>query len=188
MTERHARGAEAAAIAVRPSRADDVPRIAAIYAHHVLTGLASFETVPPEAAEIARRREDVLARGLPYLVAEADGALLGYAYAAPYRARAAYRYTLEDSVYVDRACTGRGAGRALLQRLVEECARRGYRQLVAVIGDSANRASIALHEACGFARVGLLPSVGFKLGRWVDSVLMQRALGEGDRAPPETGD
>jgi len=186
MTERHLRAAEA--VTVRPSRDGDVPRIAAIYAHYVQTGLASFETAPPDAAEIARRRADVLSRGLPYLVAEADGALLGYAYAAPYRARAAYRHTLEDSVYVDKDCTGRGAGRALLQRLVEECAQRGYRQLIAVIGDSANRASIALHEACGFARVGLLPAVGFKLGRWVDSVLMQRALGEGDRAPPATGD
>jgi phosphinothricin acetyltransferase len=179
---------EGTSIVVRPSRDDDVPRIAAIYAYHVLTGLASFETVPPNAAEIARRRDDVLARGLPYLVAEADGAVLGYAYAAPYRARTAYRSTLEDSVYVDKDCVGRGAGRSLLVRLVEECGARGYRQLIAVIGDSANRPSIALHEACGFAHVGLLPAVGFKLGRWVDSVLMQRALGEGDRTPPMIGD
>jgi phosphinothricin acetyltransferase len=126
----------------------------------------------------------VRARDLPYLVAEADGRVLGYAYAAPYRARPAYRHTLEDSVYVDRDSTGRGVGRMLLERLVTECAARGYRQLVAVIGDSANRPSIALHEACGFARVGLLPAVGFKLGRWVDSVLMQRALGDGDRTLP----
>jgi phosphinothricin acetyltransferase len=182
------RRADVPPIVVRPSRDDDVPRIAAIYAHYVLTGLASFEIVPPDATEIARRRDDVLARGLPYLAAAADGAVVGYAYAAPYRARAAYGRTLEDSVYVDKDCIGRGAGRALLGRLVEECTARGYRQLVAVIGDSANRPSIALHEACGFAHVGLLPAVGFKLGRWVDSVLMQRALGAGDRAPPTIGE
>jgi phosphinothricin acetyltransferase len=173
-----------APIALREAAPHDVPRIAAIYAHHVRTGLASFEVEPPDEAEIARRLDDVRARDLPYLVAEADGRVLGYAYAAPYRARPAYRYTLEDSVYVDRDSTGRGVGRMLLERLVTECAARGYRQLVAVIGDSANRSSIALHEACGFARVGLLPAVGFKLGRWVDSVLMQRALGDGDRTLP----
>jgi phosphinothricin acetyltransferase len=176
--------AESGAIALREAAQRDVPRIAAIYAHHVRTGLASFEVEPPDEAEIARRLGDVRQRGLPYLVAEADGRVVGYAYAAPYRTRPAYRHTLEDSVYVDPACTGRGVGRALLERVVAECAARGYRQLVAVIGDSANRASIALHEACGFARVGLLPAVGFKFGRWVDSVLMQRALGDGGRTLP----
>jgi phosphinothricin acetyltransferase len=173
-----------AAIALREADPRDVTRIAAIYAHHVLTGLASFEVEPPDETEIARRLAEVRARGLPYLVAEAGARVLGYAYAAPYRARPAYRYTLEDSVYVDPDCAGRGVGRRLLERLVADCAARGYRQLVAVIGDSGNRPSIALHEACGFARVGLLPAVGFKFGRWIDSVLMQRALGEGDRAPP----
>jgi phosphinothricin acetyltransferase len=180
--------ADDASIALRSAELRDVPRIAAIYAHHVLTGLASFEIEPPDEAEIARRLADVRARGGPYLVAEADGRVVGYAYAAPYRARPAYRYTLEDSVYVDRDCAGRGVGRRLLERLVEACAACGCRQLVAVIGDSANRPSIALHEACGFARVGLLPAVGYKFGRWVDSVLMQRAVGAGDATlPPGRG-
>lgn len=176
-----------APVAMREAAPRDVSRIAAIYAHHVLHGLASFETEPPDEAEIARRLGEVRARGLPYLVAEADGRVVGYAYAAPYRTRPAYRYTVEDSVYVDRQSAGRGIGRRLLERLVADATACGCRQMIAVIGDSANRASIALHEACGFARVGLLPAVGFKLGRWVDSVLMQRALGPGDRTPPAGG-
>ena len=180
--------ADRASLAIRPATPDDVPRIAAIYAHHVRTGLASFEVEPPDAAEIARRLAEVRAQGLPYLVAEADGRVVGYAYAAPYRSRPAYRYTLEDSVYVDRDCAGRGVGRRLLERLVSEAAACGHRQMVAVIGDSANRPSIALHEACGFVRVGLLPAVGLKFGRWVDSVLMQRALGAGDATLPAGGD
>jgi phosphinothricin acetyltransferase len=179
--------ADNALIALRPAELRDVPRIAAIYAYHVLTGLASFEIEPPDEAEIARRLAQVRARGGPYLVAEADERVVGYAYATPYRARPAYRYTLEDSVYVDRDCAGRGVGRRLLERLVAECAACGCRQLVAVIGDSANRPSIALHEACGFARVGLLPAVGYKFGRWVDSVLMQRAVGAGDATLPAGG-
>jgi phosphinothricin acetyltransferase len=126
----------------------------------------------------------VLQRGLPYVVAERDGAVVGFAYAAPYRLRPAYDYTVEDSVYVHRDALGRGVGRGLLERLVADCAAAGCRQMVAVIGDSGNGASIALHTACGFARVGLLPSVGFKFGRWVDSVLMQRPLGPGDATPP----
>jgi L-amino acid N-acyltransferase YncA len=169
---------------IRASAPTDVRAIAAIYAHHVRNGLASFEIVPPDGAEIGRRRDSILARGLPYLVAELDREVAGYAYAAPYRERPAYRYTLEDSVYVDPSAARQGLGRALLDSLIGACATLGYRQMVAVIGDSANAASIGLHEACGFARTGLLPSVGFKLGRWVDSVLMQRALGSGDRATP----
>jgi len=161
-----------------------VPALAALYAHHVLNGLASFEITPPDAAEIGRRRDEILARKLPYLVAELGESVAGYAYAAPYRARPAYRYTLEDSVYVDPAAARRGVGRALLGALVEACAALGYRQMIAVIGDSGNAASIGLHAACGFARIGVLPSVGFKHGRWVDSVLMQRALGPGDAAAP----
>jgi L-amino acid N-acyltransferase YncA len=172
---------------VRPAEDRDVARITAIYAHHVLTGLASFEVTPPDTAEISRRRADVLALGLPFLVVEADSAVVGYAYAALYRTRPAYRYTLEDSVYVDRDAVGRGIGRQLLDRLLADCAAGGYRQMIAVIGDSANRASIALHEACGFRGVGLLPSVGFKFGRWVDGVLMQRPLGEGDATLPAEG-
>jgi len=171
---------------VRASRPDDLPAIAAIYAHHVLHGLASFELLPPDVNEMARRRAEVLARGLPHLVAEAGGQLAGYAYAAPYRERPAYRYALEDSVYIHPDCIGRGIGRALLQVLIETCTGAGYRQLIAVIGDSGNAGSIGLHAACGFARTGLLPSVGFKFGRWVDSVLMQKALGEGDRTLPDT--
>jgi phosphinothricin acetyltransferase len=164
-----------------------LPAITAIYRHHVLEGAATFETVPPDEAEMARRRMDVLARGLPYVVAEIDGVLAGYAYAAPYRPRAAYRYTVEDSVYVVPSMPRRGAGRALLETIVAACAARHYRQMVAVIGDSANAASIGLHAACGFERVGLLPGVGFKFGRWVDSVLMQRALGAGAGTLPDDG-
>ncbi|MBE0619714.1 MAG: N-acetyltransferase [Burkholderiales bacterium] len=167
--------------AVRASTPEDIPAISAIYAHHVLNGVASFELVPPGVNEMARRRADVLARGLPHLVAEAGGKLAGYAYAAPYRERPAYRYALEDSVYIHPDCIGRGIGRALLEALIEACTAAGYRQLIAVIGDSGNAGSIGVHAACGFERTGLLPSVGFKFGRWVDSVFMQRALGEGDR-------
>ena len=171
---------------VRASTPEDLPAITAIYAHHVLHGLASFELVPPDVNEMARRRAEVLARGLPHLVAEAGGQLAGYAYAAPYRERPAYRYALEDSVYIHPDYIGRGMGRALLEILIETCTGAGCRQLIAVIGDSGNAGSIGLHAACGFVRTGLLPSVGFKFGRWVDSVLMQRALGEGDRTLPDT--
>ena len=176
--------APAFTVALRPAAERDIARITDIYAHHVLSGLASFEVAPPDAAEIARRRADLLAEGLPYLVAELEGAIVGYAYAALYRTREAYRYTVEDSIYVDRGAVGRGVGRLLLERLIVECTALGFRQMVAVIGDSANRASIALHVACGFRHVGLLPSVGFKFGRWVDSVLMQRALGQGAATLP----
>lgn len=171
---------------VRASRPGDLPAITAIYAHHVLHGLASFELVPPDVNEMARRRADVLARGLPHLVAAAGGQIAGYAYAAPYRERPAYRYALEDSVYIQPDCIGRGIGRALLEVLIEACTGAGYRQLIAVIGDSGNAGSIGLHAACGFVRTGLLPGVGFKFGRWVDSVLMQKELGEGERTLPDT--
>lgn len=134
--------------------------------------------------ELERRYRDVLDRGLPYLVAELEGAIAGYGYCAPYRARSAYRYALEDSVYVRHDATGRGVGRRLLEELIRRCEDLGYRQIIAVIGDSANAASIGVHAACGFLRVGTLRSVGFKFGRWVDSVLMQRALGSGDATLP----
>jgi len=179
--------APAPGIVVRDAGERDVPRIAAIYAHHVRTGLATFEVEPPEAAEMARRRANVLGWALPFFVAEDAGGILGYAYAAPYRTRAGYRYTVEDSIYVDPGAVGRGVGRGLLERLIDACTGIGCRQMIAVIGDTGNRPSIALHEACGFARVGTLPSTGFKFGRWVDSVLMQRALGAGDRSPPGGG-
>ena len=169
---------------LRPSAAADVPAIASIYAHHVREGLGSFEETPPSAEEVARRREAVLALGLPFTVAEAGGRVLGYAYAQPYRPRSAYRYSLEDSIYVARDFARRGIGQALLANLIAASAKLGYRQMVAVIGGSGNLASIRLHEKLGFARIGILPAVGFKHGGWVDSVLMQRALGEGAQSLP----
>ena len=171
-------------VVVRPSQEGDVAQIAAIYGYHVLHGLASFEEVPPDIDELASRRRDILARGLPYLVAERSGRVIGYCYAGPYRTRSAYRFTVEDSIYVDEAEVGRGLGRALLATLLDRCAELGYRQMVAVIGGSDTRPSIRLHAALGFTRVGLLPAVGFKFGSWVDIVLMQRALGPGATTAP----
>ena len=159
-------------------------RYSASNAHHVLHGLGSFEEKPPSVAELKRRRADALGRGLPYLVAEIDRTLAGYSYATLYRSRSAYRYTLEDSVYVDETMSRRGIGRALLSALIARCDRGRWRQMIAVIGDSDNVASIALHEHLGFRRVGTFRAVGFKLGRWVDTVLMQRELGAGGRTPP----
>ncbi|HZY11240.1 MAG TPA: GNAT family N-acetyltransferase [Beijerinckiaceae bacterium] len=172
------------ALLVRPSTDDDIPTITRIYAHHVLHGLASFEEVPPDAAELAARRRDVLRHGLPHLVADDEGEVTGYCYAAPYRARSAYRFTIEDSVYIDAAHTGHGIGRALLWRLIALCEEGPWRQMIAVIGDSENHASIGLHRAEGFQMIGTHPAVGFKFGRWVDSVLMQRGLGPGARTRP----
>jgi phosphinothricin acetyltransferase len=169
---------------IRASREGDVAQIAAIYGYHVLHGLASFEEVPPEIDELASRRRDILARGLPYLVAERSGRVLGYCYAGPYRTRSAYRFTVEDSIYVDGAEVGRGLGRALLGTLLDRCGELGYRQMVAVIGGSETWPSIRLHAALGFTQVGLLPAVGFKFGSWVDIVLMQRALRRGGAVPP----
>ncbi|MCO6416096.1 N-acetyltransferase family protein [Siccirubricoccus sp. KC 17139] len=176
-------------IHVRPSAEGDVGAIAAIYGHHVLHGTGSFETEPPGAEEMRRRRADILARGLPYLVAEdGDGAVLGYAYASAYRPRAAYRNTAENSVYVRHDVIGRGVGRLLLAELLTQCEALGVRQMVAVVGDSANVASVRLHEAFGFRLVGTLSSVGRKHGRWLDTVLLQRALGEGDRTDSAEGE
>lgn len=173
------------ALVIRDSRDDDIPAIIAIYGHWVTHGLASFELEAPDAAEMARRRAAVLAGGYPYLVAERAGQVVGYAYASAYRPRPAYRFTVENSVYVAPGGMRGGAGRALLDALIDACAARGFRLMVAVIGDSANYASIGLHEGAGFARAGLLPAVGWKHGRWVDSVLMTRPLGEGATTPPE---
>lgn len=174
-------------LAVRLATDADMPAITAIYAHHVATGTASFELTPPDVAEMRRRRDEIAARGLPYLVASAQDApstVAGYAYASMYRARAAYRHTLEDSVYVDAAYSGRGVGRALLTALVASCERLGYRQMLAVIGGSDNAASIGLHAALGFEHVGNLVAVGRKFDCWLDTTLMQRPLGEGATAPP----
>jgi phosphinothricin acetyltransferase len=169
---------------VRNAVAADLPVVHAIYYLHVLRGLASFEEIPPTPEEMQRRFGEVTSQGLPYLVAEESGEVLGYGYCAPYRTRSAYRFSLEDSVYVRDGRQRRGIGRALLEELIVRCERLGYRQLVAVIGDSANAASIGLHAALGFVRAGTLRSVGYKLGRWVDSVTMQRPLGGGDMTPP----
>jgi L-amino acid N-acyltransferase YncA len=169
---------------IRAAMPRHIPAITDIYAHHVLHGLASFETEPPDAREMARRYREVRSQHLPYLVAELDGRMVGYAYATEYRARAAYRYTVEDSVYIDDQFLGRGIGSALLSALIAGCQQAGCRQMIAVIGYSANWPSIRLHEKCGFAHVGMLPAAGWKFSRWVDSVLMQRGLGPGSTAPP----
>lgn len=172
------------AVSVRPVRPDDIPAITGIYHHAVRHGTASFEIEPPDETEMARRQRTLLDGGFPYLVAELNGTIAGYAYAGPYRSRLAYRFSVEDSVYVAPDRHGRGIGRMLLGQLIAEAERRGFRQMVAVIGDSGQAASIALHRACGFQDVGTLRSVGFKLDRWLDSVLMQRPLGPGDASKP----
>jgi L-amino acid N-acyltransferase YncA len=169
---------------IRPSRDDDVAAITAIYGYHVLHGVASFEEVPPPVDEIARRRSEILGHRLPYLVAERGGRVIGYCYAGLFRPRSAYRFTLEDTIYIDAGEIGRGIGRALLAPLLDRCGELGYRQMVAVIGGSETVASIRLHERLGFAHAGVLPAVGYKFGRWIDIVLMQRALGPGAAALP----
>jgi phosphinothricin acetyltransferase len=171
---------------IRSTRDDDIAAIAAIYAHWVSHGLASFELDPPDAAEMARRRDAVLAAGHPHLVAERDGRIEGYAYASAYRTRPAYRFAVENSVYVAPGAMRGGTGAALLDALVAECTARGFRLMVAVIGDSANAPSIGLHRRAGFTHAGLLPAIGWKHGRWVDSVLMTRPLGPGADTPPRT--
>ena len=174
-------------ILVRPSKAGDIAVIAEIYGHHVLNGLASFELMAPSVAEMGKRRADLIGRNFPYLVAEIEGRVVGYAYASLYRTRPAYRFALEDSVYIHKDFAGRGVGRMLLDALIESCEKTGCRQLIAVIGDSDNAASIKLHAACGFKCTGTLKAVGFKFGRWVDSVIMQLAIGEGAKTlPPES--
>jgi L-amino acid N-acyltransferase YncA len=169
---------------IRAANPADLPAITRIYDHAVRHGTASFEIAPPDEAEMARRFRALLEGGHPYLVAEHDGAMLGYAYAGPYRTRPAYRWSVEDSIYVDPAAYRRGVGRALLDCLIAESAARDFRQMIAVIGDSAQTASIELHRAAGFRHVGTIESVGFKFGRWLDSVIMQRALGPGATTKP----
>ena len=170
---------------LRAADPGDLAAIQAIYAHHVLNGLGTFEEVPPSLADMAERHAAVRSRGLPWLVAEEGGEVLGYAYAGAFRPRAAYRYTVEDSVYVAPAALGRGIGKALLQAVMADCEHLGLRQMVAVIGDQGNSASIGLHRACGFELKAVLPGLGWKFERWVDVVWMQRALNDGARSPPD---
>ena len=172
-------------VVVRDAAEADIEAVARIYADHVEHGLATFEEIPPTDEEMRARWLKVLADGAPYLVAEIDGEVVGYCYAAPYHARAAYRHTLEDSVYVAPGLGGRGVGGALLAELIARCEAGPWRWMVAIIGDSGNAASIALHRRHGFEPVGTLRSVGFKLGRWVDTPIMQRVLGPGDSLPPD---
>ena len=174
----------AGAIVVRDAAEADMAAVARIYRHYVEHGLATFEEVPPSAAEMLARRGRALAIGAPYLVATIDGQVVGYCYATPYHTRPAYRHTLEDSVYVAAGLGGRGVGGALVTELIARCEAGPWRSMIAIIGDSGNAASIALHRRHGFERVGTLRSVGFKLGRWVDTPIMQRALGPGDSALP----
>lgn len=171
-------------LTIRPSIDADIPVIAAIYAHAVIHGTASFELEPPGEFEMARRREALLSGGYPYLIAERDGAVVGYAYAGAYRSRPAYRSTVEDSVYIAPDAQGQGVGRALLKQLIREGEDRGFRLMIAVIGDKASSASIGLHRALGFDLVGAFEPVGYKHGRWLATVLMQRKLGDGSDTPP----
>jgi phosphinothricin acetyltransferase len=169
---------------IRAVRGGDLAAITRIYADAVRHGTASFELEPPDAAEMARRQQALVAKGYPYLVAELNDVVSGYAYAGPYRDRRAYDWCVEDSVYVAPEFHRRGIGRHLLLRLITEAQTRGFRQMIGIIGDSANTASIALHAAAGFRLIGAFQSIGFKHGKWLDTVLMQRPLGGGDSAPP----
>jgi phosphinothricin acetyltransferase len=171
-------------VVVRDANEADMTAVQRIYAHHVLHGLASFEEIPPSVHDLMARRDSVLAAGLPYLVARRDGEVVGYSYATGFRARSGYRHTIEDSVYVADGLGGQGIGTMLLEALISRCENGPWRQMIAVIGDSANAASIALHCRFGFRLVGTLASAGLKLGRWVDVVLMQRSLGVGDQTLP----
>jgi L-amino acid N-acyltransferase YncA len=169
---------------IRPAATADLPSITEIYEHAVRFGTATFELIPPDLAEMTRRFDTLMADGFPYLVAALDGHVVGYAYAGAYRPRPAYRFTVENSVYLQPAIHRRGIGRKLLERLIVESEARGHRQMIAVIGDSANSASIGVHSICGFQMIGTHPNVGFKFGRWLDTVMMQRALGEGGTTVP----
>jgi len=172
---------------VRASTLQDLPAITRIYAHHVLHGTGSFETEAPSEEEMTRRRDEVLSRQLPYLVAEdADGQILGFAYANWFKARPAYRFSAEDSIYVADGQHGRGLGRLLMDALIEHCEAAGVRKLIAVIGDSNNLGSVGVHRAAGFSQVGVMRSVGWKFGRWLDIVMMEKTLGDGDNSAPAT--
>ena len=169
---------------IRLASEADLPFVTEIYEHAVLHGTATFELIPPDLAEMTRRFKALMDGGFPYLASSLDGRLVGYAYAGPYRPRPAYRFTVENSVYLKPAIHRRGIGLQLLQRLIAECEARGYRQMIAVIGDSDNAGSIGVHTRCGFQMIGTHPSVGLKFGRWLDTVMMQRPLGEGAATVP----
>lgn len=169
---------------IRPSREDDLPAITAIYAHHVLHGTGTFETEPPSVADMGTRRADVLSKGLPYLVAEEAGTVVGFAYGNWFKPRPAYRYSVEDSIYLAPDAGGKGVGRALLSELLARCESAGIRKIMAIIGDSANAGSVGLHRALGFTQVGIVASCGWKFGAWRDIVIMQKTLGAGDTLPP----
>jgi L-amino acid N-acyltransferase YncA len=175
------------ALEIRPATEADLPAVTEIYEHAVLHGTATFELIPPDLAEMTRRFRALADGGYPYFVASLDGEVAGYAYAGAYRPRPAYRFTVENSIYLRPASHRRGIGLRLLQRLIEECEQRGYRQMIAVIGDSANAGSIGVHRACGFEMIGTHPNVGLKFGRWLDTVMMQRALGQGATTVPADG-
>jgi L-amino acid N-acyltransferase YncA len=172
-------------LTLRPSTDADVPAVTAIYAHHVLHGTGTFETTPPTLAEMTTRRLDVLARGLPYLVAEQGGKVLGFAYCQWFKPRPAYRYSAEDSIYLHPDAAGQGLGKQLLQALVHQAEAAGVRKLIAVIGDSDNHGSIGVHRSLGFHPVGTIRSCGWKFGRWLDIVLMEKSIGAGDSTSPE---
>jgi L-amino acid N-acyltransferase YncA len=169
---------------IRPATEADLPAITSIYEHAVRFGTATFELDPPDLAEMTRRFRSLADGKFPYLSAELDGAVVGYAYAGPYRPRPAYRFSVENSVYFDPKAQGRGLGKLIMQELIGRCEQRGFRQMVAVIGDSANVASIGVHRSTGFKMIGTCENVGFKFGRWLDTVMMQRDLGEGARTMP----
>jgi len=170
---------------IRPATEADLPFITGIYEHAVRHGTATFELIPPDLAEMTRRYRALLDGGFPYLAAEVEGEVIGYAYAGPYRPRPAYRFTVENLIYLKPAIHRRGIGLLLLQQLLNECTKRGYRQVIAVIGDSANAGSIGVHTRCGFEMIGTHPNVGLKFGRWLDTVMMQLAIGEGAGTIPE---
>lgn len=169
---------------LRPSLQEDLPAITEIYAHHVLYGTGTFEIDPPSLDDMRQRRDDVLSKGLPYWVAEIQGQIVGFAYCNWFKPRPAYRYAAEDSIYIAAQAHRRGVGRALLDALVDQAQAAGVRKLIAVIGDSANAGSVGVHRAAGFTEVGVLRSCGWKFERWLDVVLMERALGPGDQCPP----
>lgn len=170
---------------IRPAAEADLPAITEIYEQAVLHGTATFELIPPDLEEMTRRYRALIEGGFPYLVADLDGDVAGYAYAGPYRPRPAYRFTVENSIYLVPAIHRRGVGLKLMQRLLCECEARGYRQVIAVIGDSANAGSVGVHRKCGFQMIGTHPNVGLKFGRWLDTVMMQLALGEGGTTVPK---